>query len=436
MRLAIVGAGWAGLAAAVEAVQRGHEVSLYEMGRQPGGRARRVGDEPPFFDNGQHILIGAYSETLRLMTLVGADPGRLLWRRPLTLAFADGRALTLPTGEPRLAFVRAVLGRLGWRWRERWRLLIVAAGWARSGFRCDEALSVAELARELPECVRADLIEPLCIAALNTPVAQASASVFLRVLKDALFAGQGSADLLLPRVDLSVLWPDAAVRWLAQRGASLRWGARVMALEAQPAGGWRIDGPPCDGVVLAASAVEAARLAQEHAPHWADAARALRHEPIVTVVLRNPGARLPQPMLALRHGTHAPAQFVFDLSRLRGLDDLFAFVVSGAGEWVARGLPATVEATIAQARSELAAHAPGPWSEVRSLVEKRATFLCTPGLARPPATIAPGLMAAGDYIAGPYPATLEGAVRSGVAAVRALEAELNGARTALPAARR
>ena len=283
--------------------------------------------------------------------------------------------------------------------------------------------------------MRADLIEPLCVAALNTPAAQASASVFLRVLHDALFAGRGSADLLLPRVDLSALWPDAAARWLAQRGARLAWGERVMQLEAT-AGGWRIGAARYDGVILAASNVEAARLAQDHAPQWAATARALRHEPIVTVVLRNEGARLPQPMLALRGGAQAPAQFVFDLGRLRGLDGLFAFVVSGAGDWVARGLRATVDATLAQARTELADHAHGPWTEGRCITEKRATFLCTPGLVRPPAAVAPGLLAAGDYVEGPYPATLEGAVRAGVGAARALDAAVTGERTAPPAARR
>lgn len=438
MRLAIVGGGWAGLAAAVEAVTRGHQVTLFEMARHAGGRARRAGPGTPALDNGQHILIGAYTETLRLMARVGADATQLLERQPLTLAFADGAGLRLRAGEARLAFVAGVLARRGWRWRDRLRLLAAAAGWARAGFRCNAALTVAELAAALPARVRADLIEPLCIAALNTPAEQASASVFLRVLHDALFAGRGSADLLLPRVDLSALWPEPAVRWLEGQGARLQWGRRVLDIAGQE-GAWRVGDADCDGVIVAASCVEAARLLQAHAPDWSATARALRHEPIVTVVLHCPGARLPQPMLALRHDAQAPAQFVFDLGRLRGLHDHFAFVVSGASEWVARGLDATAQATLAQARSALAAHAPGPWREVRSLTEHRATFLCTPGLQRPPLRAAPGLAAAGDYVAGPYPATLEGAVRSGVAAVRALdgaEGALSGARTAPPAARR
>lgn len=420
MHLAVVGGGWAGLAAAVEATARGHTVTLYDMAPQLGGRARSVQGDGVVHDNGQHILIGAYTETLRLMTLVGADPQRLLWRMPLCLEFADGGKLALPTGPPALAFARAVLARRGWAWRDRLALLAAVAGWAVHGFGCDERLTVAQFTASLPATVRADLIEPLCIAALNTPAPEASARVFLRVLHDALFAGPGSADLLLPRVDLGALWPDVAADWLTTAGARLHPRRRVAQL--MPEGDrWRVDGEGFDAVVLATSAVEAARLAAPVAAAWAHCARALRHEPITTVILRSAGARLPRPMLALHHSATAPAQFVFDLGQLRGLEGLLAFVISGASAWVERGRADTVQATLAQARQALGASLGGPLHEVHTFTEKRATLLCTPGLQRPPQRLAPGLWAAGDYVAGAYPSTLEGAVRSGVNAVLALE---------------
>jgi len=421
MRLAVVGGGWAGLAAAVEATSRGHGVTLFEMASAFGGRARRIDHDGLALDNGQHILIGAYAGTLRMMALVGADPQRLLWRMPLSLAYPDGGALTLPRGAPSLAFARAVLARRGWPWRERLALLVAAAGWARRAFRCDEHLTVGQLTAGLPATVRADLIDPLCIAALNTPAPHASASVFLRVLHDALFAGAGSADLLLPRVDLGALWPEAATAWLAQHGTLLRPGHRVGALHPLESG-WDVDGEPFDAVILAASPVEAARLVEPVSAQWAECARGMRHEPIATVILRSAGARLPQPMLALRHGASEPAQFVFDLGLLRGIDGALAFVISGARPWVERGTQALVQATLAQARTALGGQLKGPLGPLRTIIEKRATFLCTPDLRRPPQGIAPGLLAAGDYVAGPYPATLEGAVRSGIAAALALEA--------------
>lgn len=431
LRVAVVGSGWAGLSAAVEATQRGHHVTLFEMAAQPGGRARAVSAAGMLLDNGQHILIGAYSATLALMRAVGVEPEHALLRSPLRLAYPDGIGLMLEPGLPIPQFARAVLRLHAWPWRDRIALLWAASRWAARGFRCDPLWTVARLTAALPASVRRDLIDPLCVAALNTPSAAASASVFLRVLKDALFSGAGSADLLLPRSDLSHLLPDPALRWLAQAGAELRIGHRVQAIEVGAAT-WQVDGEPFDHVVLATTATEAARLAEPHASDWARTARAMRYEPIVTVYLRSAGARLPEPMLALRADAQAPAQFVFDRGQLGGATGLLAFVVSGAAEWVARGQQAVLDATMAQAHTALGAHLNAAIEPVQVLVDKRATFACTPGLARPTAFIAKGLHAAGDYVAGPYPATLEGAVRSGVVAAAAISA----VRTAPPAAHR
>lgn len=404
-RVAVVGAGWAGLAAAVRATEAGHAVSLFEMAPQAGGRARSVDG---CWDNGQHILIGAYSRTLALMRHVGADPDALLARLPLVLRYPDGRGLQAPPGRPIPAFVRAVAGARGWTWGDRLALLAAAGGWAARGFRCDPSLTADALCGRLPPRVRALLIDPLCVAALNTPAREASAAVLLRVLRDALFSGPGSADLLLPRRPLGELLPAPALRWLAARGAALHSGRRVTTLAG-------LSGH--DAVILACSAHEAARLAAEVAPAWATRAAGLRYEPIVTVYLRAPGARFGAPMLALEEGPDAPAQFAFDHGALGAEAGRFAFVVSGARPWVERGLDATAAAVLRQAAKLL----PGAHVE-RVLAEKRATFRCTPSLDRPPMRVAAGVLAAGDYVEGPYPATLEGAVRAGEAAAAALRA--------------
>nr|WP_119153465.1 hydroxysqualene dehydroxylase HpnE [Caldimonas tepidiphila] len=418
-KVAVVGGGWAGCAAAVQAVEAGHEVTLFEMAGHLGGRARRVELDGTALDNGQHILIGAYGETLALMRRVGVAPDEALLRMPLRVMYPDGSGLLLAEGPALRTFPLAVLRYPGWSARERLALLAAAGGWALRGFGCRAGLSVSQLCAALPQKVRADFIEPLCVAALNTPAREACAQVFLRVLRDALFSGPGSSDLLLPRSDLSALLPDAAARWLEAAGATLRLSRRVQRLEAD-AGGWRVDGERFDAVVLAASPVEAARLVAPIDAGWAAQARALRFEPIVTVYAQADGATLPLPMMALREGPGAPAQFVFDHGRLGGPAGRLAFVVSGASGWLARGSEATAQAVLAQAREVLPAGTAPRLRLLRTLVEKRATFLCTPGLARPPAAIAPGLQAAGDYVAGPYPATLEGAVRSGKQAARAL----------------
>ncbi len=430
MKLAVVGGGWAGLAAAVRAREAGHAVTLLEMAAQAGGRARGVELDGLALDNGQHILVGAYRRTLDLMRTVGADAATLLLRGPLELRYADGRGLRMPPGPPALGFVRAVAGCRGWTTADRLALLSAAAGWALTGFRCDPQLTAAELCRRLPSAVRELLIDPLCVAALNTPAHEASAVVLLRVLRDAVFGGDGAADLLLPRQSLSSLLPDPAARWLRAAGAELRLRSRVQQLETD-GGGWLVDGEPFDAVVLACPAAEAARLAAAVAPDWARQAAGLRYEPIVTVYLRCPGARLPAPMTALHESPDAPAQFAFDHGAIGATPGLFAFVISGARHWVDTGLEAAGAAVLQQART---AFAPGTWPTpptlVRVLTEKRATFRCTPGLRRPPLKIAARLVAAGDYVDGPYPATLEGAVRAGEAAAAIVAAQ--GAPAATP----
>ena len=416
-RVAVVGGGWAGLAAAVEGVQRGHAVTLFEMAAQFGGRARAVDVGGMTLDNGQHILIGAYVDTLRLMRTVGVDVDAAFLRTPLLISYPDGDGLRLAPGVAALAFAGAVLRQRGWSMRERLMLLATATGWSVRGFQCDPRLTVAALTNNVPARVRQELIDPLCVAALNTPASEASASVFLRVLKDALFSGPGSADLLLPRASLSELLPVPAARWLQRAGATLCPGHRVRSLERiGPV--WRLDGLDFDHVVLACTPGESARLVQSFAPQWSRAAASLQYEPIVTVYMRSVGSRLPDPMLALREIAHSPAQFVFDRGQLGGPDGLLAFVISGARHWVDQGSFTTEQAALEQARTVLGPHLRGPLHIVGTLTEKRATFRCTPNLQRAPMQIAPGLLSAGDHVAGSYPATLEGAVRSGVAAVR------------------
>ena len=444
MKVAVIGAGWAGCAAAVEATQLGHSVTLFESARVAGGRARRVDSsvngQPLALDNGQHILIGAYTETLRLMQTLGVDPGSSLLRLPLRLQFPNGEGLAFPRsavfaawpGGPRWpAAWQAAWGiamARGWAWGDKASLLRLALRWRAGGFACAPGLSVAALCKGLSPRALRGLVEPLCVSALNTPAERACAQVFLRVMQDALFSQPGGADLLLPRTDLSALLPDAALAWLAARGPAPRLGVRVQAL-TRSATGWQLSASGSadldnteenfDAVLLACPPPEAARLATGTMADWAAQAAGLQHEPIATVYARVvPGEssanKLPQPMLALQCSADAPAQFVFDRGQLGGPAGLLAFVVSASV-----GDKALLSAQVlAQGQAQLGLQL----ELVQTIVEKRATFACTPGLLRPAAQIAPGLLACGDYVAGPYPATLEGAVRSGLQAARLLKA--------------
>jgi hypothetical protein len=275
----------------------------------------------------------------------------------------------------------------------------------------------------------AEFIDPLCVSALNTPAHQASGQVFLRVLRDSLFSGRGGSNLLLPRTDLGALFPAPAARWLVAQGPhQVLTGQRVQSLQPRPEAQWQVvcagdtpgaapQLPRCfDHVTLACPPWEAARLAVSvagtpglaAAGPWSTLANGLQFEAITTVYAQASGIRLRQPMLALRSGPQNPAQFVFDRGQLDGHTSLLAFVVSAS-----RGERADIEQQVVQqAAAQLGIAALRP---VQTVVEKRATFACTPGLARPGPLVLPGLSACGDYVDGPYPATLEGAVLSGTA---------------------
>ncbi|MDZ7918468.1 hydroxysqualene dehydroxylase HpnE [Rhodoferax sp.] len=427
MKVAVVGAGWAGMAAAVQATRDGHHATVFEAARAVGGRARALNGTMPdgtpvVLDNGQHILIGAYSETLELMRTVGVDPQATLLRLPLTLLFPDGDGLALPDWPSPLDALAGIFRAHGWSAADKWSLLRAASGWQLSGFACAPQTSVADLCRTLTPTVLATMIDPLCVSALNTPAARASGQVFLTVLRDSLFGGRGSSNLLLPRVDLATLFPQAAADWLQAQGGVVQLGTRVERIAAQGTG-WQVNGQAFDAVLWATSAsnaalalVESARAAPETIAtamqSWATTTQALQFEAIATVYAHAAGASLSQPMLALRSDAAYPAQFVFDRGQLGGPAGLLAFVVSAS-----EGDRDTLQTQVlAQAQAQLGL----ALTPLQTVVEKRATFACTPGLVRPAQAIAPGLWACGDYVDGPYPATLEGAVRSGVAAAASL----------------
>lgn len=434
-KVAVIGAGWAGMAAAIAHRQAGRQVTVFEAARTVGGRARAVPGALPdgtaaTLDNGQHILIGAYTESLRLMRLVGVDPTTALLRLPLTLQFPDGQGLQLPDLPPPLDALVGIVRAKGWGWQDKVALLRTATAWQLRGFRCAPHTSVADLCAPLTPRLMAEFIDPLCVSALNTPAREASGQVFLRVLQDSLFSGRGGSNLLLPRTDLGALFPEAAVRWLVQQGGQVVTGQRIQRLVPLPSGRWQLVGAvgavgtaqgaeaadSFDHITLACPSWEAARLVDglastaglTAAARWSATANALRFEAITTVYAHASGARLPLPMLALRNTAEHPAQFVFDRGQLDGQQGMLAFVVSASD-----GDRALIEQQVLQqAAAQLGLPGLRP---VQTVVEKRATFACTPGLQRPAMQVLPGLTACGDYVDGPYPATLEGAVLSGTA---------------------
>lgn len=427
--LAVIGAGWSGLACAVELVAAGREVTVYEAAGVLGGRARRVEHGLLPMDNGQHLLLGAYREALAMIHRVQpeADARDLYLRTPLSLAGPGDFRLRAPRWPAPLHTLAAVLTAHDCTWAERLALLGAFRDWQAAAWRCADDATVADLVSGHPERSVARLWAPLCLAALNTPPARASAQVFLNVLRDSFAGARADSDLVLPLVDLSRLFPEPAGAWIEARGSTLRRRTRVRRI-ARDGRGLRIGtdsggGRPdrCAAVVIATAASQAAHLLE--ALGEAPATRALldriRFEPITTIYLEFPArVRFAEPIRQLGGG---PGQWVFDRTANHPGSRL-AIVISADGPHRRLAHDTLVDAALAQLREQFddAALRSAPVHS-RVITERRATHACTPERPQPAAgAIAERVFLAGDYTYAEYPATLEAAVRAGVRAARAV----------------
>ncbi len=435
-RVLVVGGGWSGLAAAVELCRHRVEVTLIEAAGRLGGRAARISHRGREYDSGQHLVIGAYHGVLELLAAMGVAQETVFRRRPFELLSLSPSPSTSPPLRLRLAALPApfhllggILGAEGLSRADKWSALRFCLAAARSRD-LPEDYSVQELMfrHGQPPGLISRLWEPICLAALNTPLHEASAGMFLRVLRDAFAYDRRDSDLLLPRRGLADMFPEPARRFIEGHGGRILLDRRAAALEVSHgrisgvtlADGARLD---ADHVVLALPPPACLRLIEPCAALRAVAERmaGFDYAPICTLYLRYPPAvRLDLPMIGL-HGTLA--QWAFDLG-VSGEPGLIAAVISGPGEHM------ELERDVLQQRvaAELAAcfpHWPAP-EEIFTLCDKRATFLSRPGIdAWRPGVETPveACWLAGDAIATGYPATLEGAVRSGLECARRIVRE-------------
>ena len=420
MNIAVIGGGYAGMAAAVTLAERGVPVTVFEAAKTLGGRARRVEHRDLALDNGLHILVGAYGETLRLMRLVGADPGRLLLRLPLTWRIHDRFSLKTVALPAPLHLLGALITARGAPLNERISATRFVLRMRRQGYRLQRDTTVATLLETHGQegSLMRLFWRPLCVSALNTPPESASAQVFLNVLRDGLDGDRAASDLLLPRVDLSRLFPDPAADYVRAHGGTVLAGQRVSAID-ESEGRFTVR---CGDREHAFSHVVCA-LPPYHAAAFlagvsalaeaAEAVERLAYQPIHSVYLGYPPEQvLPAPMLGF---DSALLQWAFDRGALAGQRGVIGAVISaeGAHEDLAHDdLALLVHQELQQQLGPL----PDPsWHRV--IAERRATFACTLGLVRPEArTSLRNFYLAGDYVASAHPGTLESAVRSGVAA--------------------
>jgi squalene-associated FAD-dependent desaturase len=408
--IAIIGAGYAGLTAGVCLAAQGYGVTVFEAGYKLGGRARAISYQQQILDNGQHICLGAYTDMLALLQQVGLEENQVFTRLPLELILLPHFHFTVPRLPTPWHLLVGLWQTTGLTWTERWQLtqLILYLK------RCHYTLSYDQTAASwlVQHSQSANLInlfwQPLCLAALNTPLENASTQVLLQVLKESLGKPRAYSDLLLPKVDLSAAFPNAAARFIQQHHGQVKLGRRIRAI-TQRSVQWQIDESLFDQVVLAVAPHQLAQLVLP-SPLLATASSLSQwaYHAIATVYLQYPAhITLPRPMQGIANGV---SHWLFDRGQTHAQPGLIAVVISAMPQYTAH---ATLVQQIQQELRQFFSIQAAPiWYKV--VIEKRATFSAVPHMHRPAQkTALAGLWLAGDYTIDHYPATLEGAVRSG-----------------------
>ncbi|AKR43037.1 hydroxysqualene dehydroxylase HpnE [Methylophilus sp. TWE2] len=422
--VAVVGAGLAGLAAAHALLKHGHQVTLFEAAPQAGGRARSVTHTTTMLDNGQHLCLGAYSATLGLVKEAGLDATQVFKRLPLALHMHNGAqrmSLVTPTWLPApLHLLWGLLTATGLDWPSKWRAIRWMQQLQHQAFTLAQDITVADLLAQGAQTsltIRT-LWEPLCLAALNTPIQSASAQVFLNVLRDSFQHKRQDSDFLVVKTDLSSALIEPLLQHVQALGGKIRLRSPVTAIQ-QSATGYEVstatDTDIYDEVIIAVGPHQLKTIRSELS------LSAFEYQPITTIYLQyGADVSLPHPIMGLCHGA---AQWVFDRGQCCGQPGLLAVVISAHAP-LAADKSVLVKQCITEINQALSSYGTqledAPlWSQV--ITEKRATFSCLPAMVRPTTiTSQPQLLLAGDYVAGPYPATIEGAIRSGYAAAQAI----------------
>ena len=436
----VVGAGFAGLSAAVRLTRHGARVLVLEARARLGGRATAFADRETgeLVDNGQHVLLGCYTETLAFLRDIDASANvRIEPRLRVTMIDRAGRRsrLECPMLPPPLHLLAGIVEWEALTWTDRLSALQMAGPirQARRALRPGSS-TIAASPGETVEAwlvrndqtarIREMLWEPLALAALNQPIDQAAAPPFARVLAEMFGSNAQAAAIVLPAKPLHMMYAEPARMYLESRGGSVRTGApatitigpsAIPSLEVEALGErWRPD------VVVAAVPWFALRelVTGDTAALEGVLGRAsqMASSPIVTVNLWFDRDVLADVEASFVGFPGRAMQWVFDKRAVFGGDaSHLSLVSSGASPLVAL----TNEELIARAHDELLEALPSVRraSVLRGTVvrEPRATFSLAPGQPARPSVATPvrGLYLAGDWIDTGLPATIESAVRSG-----------------------
>ena len=421
--ISIVGAGWAGLTAAVQLCKAGIPVNVFEAGTTAGGRARDVQLKRLSLDNGQHLFIGAYTHILDTLTTVGIDVDAAFDRQPLSLQLLDKNhhrynlsATQLPAP---LHLLSGLFTNNGFSIKHRYQIARLSLQFFHNPNSIAPQRTVQDWLGQHGQDIELikTLWEPICLATLNTSIKKSSARIFLRVLKDTFLYKKEHSDLLFPTKTLSKLFVEPCVDYINKNGGKVYFNKRVtgLAIDNRKIKGLRFEdkGIKTDEVILAIPPNHCHTLTKPHTEvrELANNLAQFKYEPITTVYLQYPREiQLEQPMLGLLGTT---SQWIFD-RRACHQPGLMAVVMSSSGHH----MDLEREQLADLVKKEISNQFPH-WPPAKSAMvirEKRATFCCDTHVEalRPEAqTQLHGLWLAGDYTDTGYPATLEGAAKSG-----------------------
>ena len=403
MTVHVVGAGLSGLAAAVALADKGRKVVVYEAAAQAGGRCRSYRDKAidRVIDNGNHLVLSGNMNVRRYLKLIGASD-RLVGPGGEGFDFLDlkyGRRFTVRPNDGPIPWWVAVRDRRVPDTNVFQYLAAVKLAFAKPDTTVDDILPHDELYRVL--------WEPLAVSALNTPVDEASAQGFWRVLMHTLARGGAFARPLIAKETLADTFVAPALEFLARHGGEIRLGARIKGLSA--------------------SANHVTGLELEKGPaDWSQGDSVILALPPAVAERMIPGLTAPgadEPIVNAHYATDDP----------EGTALKVVAVVGGAAQWVFRR-PGLASVTVSAARSMVdePAETLGPrlWADVaaafpdlgqavppyRIVKEKRATIRQSPTdeLLRPgEGTLYENAWLAGDWTRTGLPATIEGSLLSG-----------------------
>lgn len=427
--IAIIGGGWAGLAAAVS-LCRDHQVHLFESSPQLGGRARSIEWNDIQLDNGQHLAIGAYQQMLELLQTMQAEERFLFKRIPHEMLMMDvvsasvALKLSCPTFPAPFHLLFGVLNIPQLSLLEKLQLLLRFNRLLNRKIKQDLSVSEWLDSARLPQAFSENLLKPICLAALTTHPHEASARAFQSVLQQTFNAPADHTDLLIPSRDLSQVFPEIAEKYIRQHNGKVYKRHRLKRLTSQQGELHSLfindKEYQFEHVILATPPrVTAALLSDmEETRDISEKINQLEYEPIATLYLQfAEPVRLGAPMIGLVNGI---GEWVFERAT-SGQPDILAVVISATGEYLHMD-KASLSQQILNELRQLDSALP-ELIDSKLIIDKAATIRCVPGVdnVRPePQTPLSKLKLCGDYVyieekpAPGLPSTLEGALRSGV----------------------